>query len=1588
MGGTTTFHRVLERARADLLDLTGRNRLLNTPRHRTRSKSLEIIDELSEEIFRILVDEQKTMAFLPISGELAEIKDNEELDKDDLFVGLAQPDEPVDERGVAQRHTDRYLQTSLTSEKLQKRLLGIFYDARTYEEEQGVNILFLALGFLKWFEDDSSDRERYAPLLLVPMALERESAMERFKIRWRGEEISTNLSLQAKVKEDFGIDLPYVPDSDDLSPSAYFQDVASAVASQTRWEICSDDIYLGFFSFAKFLMYRDLDPDNWPGEKTLESHPLISGLLGEGFASESPLFDDDQKLDPVLAPQDMIHVMDADSSQTVAIEEVRQGRNLIIQGPPGTGKSQTITNLMATAIKERKKVLFVAEKMAALEVVKRRLENIGLGDICLELHSHKANKRYVLEDLAKTLQLSRPVVDQLEEHIDRLTNTRDGLNKHADMMHTKLKPSGLTPYTIIGELVRLARKGIKLPSFKLEGSSEWDQSGFSYRQALLRELETRIEEFGTPGDHPWRGVCVSVLLPNDLRQLAEKVKELVELLEQIGRVGERFRGILKSDARDSSLYLDQLALLGESITAVPDIDKRSLGHECWDNQAEQISEILETGDSLAKQERFLADLIADVAWTTDVSPARRAITAHGKSLFRVFRSDYRDGIATLRGILVEKPPKTVEERLKILDALIRRRSAKQTLSENQQIGTDAFGSNWRGDRSDWQHLREIFNWIEEISTETAPKGLNQTLSKLENFDELGELSQDIRERLPRIDSLVAEVFDELELDLDIGFSAETTFEISLKELESRFRDWLSDTEAATKWIAFCQQWKEATELDLSDIPDQIFDGTLPAQDIVPTFRLAYFDQLMRKAAKANPNLGSFDGKIHQKLLKTFADLDLKRIELARHEVALFHYNSIPRGAAGAGELGLIKREIQKKRRHLPLRKLIAQAGTAIQKIKPVFMMSPMSVAQFLAPGTLDFDLLLIDEASQVQPVDALGAIARSKKIVVVGDDKQLPPTPFFARGTTNGDEEDEVLSAGDLESILGLCSAQGMPERMLRWHYRSKHHSLIAVSNHQFYGDRLFVVPSPYSSDESLGVQFQLVHGVYDRGKSATNRKEAQILAQEVIDHARNHPNLTLGIGAFSIRQRDAILDELERLWREEPDVRDFFAPGKPEPFFVKNLENIQGDERDVIFLSVGYGRDESGFMSMSFGPLSSEGGERRLNVLISRARQRCKVFSSITADDIDLSRATGKGAAALKAFLNYAQNGILGVAMSTDRDYDSPFEEEVARAIQKHGYEVDPQVGVAGFLVDLAIKDPERPGRYILGIECDGAAYHSSRSARDRDRLRQQVLEDNNWIIHRIWSADWFHRPEEQTKRTVAAIEAAKSTLATRDTAESSPGFEKIEHATSSLSAEADILRKTGSEDHSMDTLSTAQPYQIADFEVPLRTEPHEVSVCKMAQIVAEIVEREGPIHEEEVARRVSSLWGLKRTGARIRKAVLRGIKSAERKPTIIRSKKFLMKDGMTEIAVRDRSEVESSSLKKPEMLPPLEIREALRQVVEQQVGVTKEEGARLASRLFGFKSMSSQLQAVIQAEIDKMVKQGELVNENGSFYLPREQA
>ncbi|HBY97806.1 MAG TPA: helicase, partial [Chloroflexi bacterium] len=578
----------IESARRELLDLTTRSRLLHTPRGAS-VKIVEVVDERSEQIYRILVQEGKRMSFLPQPESEGGLAAGDSAVQMEL---LAPEDDGVEEERVAGRHIDTRLQAKLTSARLQKRLLQLYYDARNFEEEQGVNILYLALGFLKWFEAPSSDRPRYAPLILVPVVLDRRSAQSRFQLRYSEEELSTNLSLQAKLKLDFGIELPELPDAEELSPSPYYDAVAKVVSAQPRWELLRDDIVLGFFSFAKFLMYRDLDPRSWPQRRKLEEHPMIHSLLGDGFNHDPSPFSEDTNVDEVLEPGDMVHVVDADSSQTLAIEEVRRGRSLVIQGPPGTGKSQTIANLIAMAVREGKTVLFMAEKMAALEVVQRRLDRIGLAVMCLALHSHKARKKAVLEELERTLNLGRPQVDGIETLTDQLRERREQLNAHVRRLHTPLEASGFTPYQIAGHLVRLSAKGVPAQDYKLDPARTWSREDLRERETQIQRVAQHIEEMGTPGQHPWRGARLDVVLPQDVARLEPRIHELLTRLAE-WRAGVLDLGRCLDVPAETWKEVAALLRLADAIAQSPSMDRASIASPAWEARRETISALVE-----------------------------------------------------------------------------------------------------------------------------------------------------------------------------------------------------------------------------------------------------------------------------------------------------------------------------------------------------------------------------------------------------------------------------------------------------------------------------------------------------------------------------------------------------------------------------------------------------------------------------------------------------------------------------------------------------------------------------------------------------------------------------------------------------------------------------------------------------------------------------------------------------------------------------------------------------------------------------------------------------------------------------------
>lgn len=1568
----------LLKERHALLDLSTRNRLLNTPLRTKNNRAIEIVDEKAVEVFRLLTS-NRALSFLP-GVQLSE-EDRAELDPDDdITGGIPQPgDDTVDDRGVASRHADLRLQTRLTSEGLQKRLFDVWYDAQTLEQEQGVNVLYLAIGLLRWFDSDSSDIPRHAPLVLLPVKLDRSSAADRFKLRWREEPASPNLTLQAKMRTEFALTIEDFKDEDEVDLPGYCAKVAETVSNQKRWEVLPDAMVLGFFSFSKFLMYRDLDPDNWPAEAGIDTKEMIGALLRDGFPESAPLVADGAAIDDVIRPIELHHVVDADSSQTVVIAEAAGGRSIVVKGPPGTGKSQTITNIIAAAVARGKKVLFVAEKMAALDVVHRRLRQVGLGPLTLELHSNKVNKRLVLEELRRTRDAQhRPARGDITI-VEKLGDASGELNSFARRLHKPLSPSGLTPQAILGRLTR-AQLGDVSP-FELQGADSWDRETVAKNHAIIADVAERAQTLGAVPKNVWRGVRCAALDPVERQTLGKRIVAASAVLERACSLAavasENLSAPTVSTIADLRGSLDFL-----SVTPVPSgTDRAALTVPVWAQGSEGLKRLIDAGRVYSASWREVEQRFNDAGLAADYSAIRSAVVIKGGSLFRFLDGNYRAHLVLLKSYLKEPLPKPQDERLTLVDAMIAAQAAKGKFEAAAPAG-NAFGLAWKAEHSDWDLLDTILQW--RGAHASLPDVAWNRLASLADTAPVEVARQDLGPALEELANALAGLLSDLDLDLRRAFGVDDSNAIPVQALAERLQQWAADLEGLSTFIAFATRAQHLADAGALSLVDALYEGALDHQTLAPAFDHAYAEVLRVALFAAWPELRAFDGDSHNHLVGQFRRLDKARIELAQEQIVASHAEGRPHGAAGIGPLGVLNAEIARKRGHLPIRVLLEKAGPAIQQLKPVFMMSPLSVAQFLKPGGLHFDILVMDEASQIEPVDSLGAIARADQIVVVGDEKQLPPTAFFKKLTGEDDPEESddgvTIQAKDAESILELCLAKGVPSRMLSWHYRSKHQSLIAVSNREFYENKLFIVPSPYDAVAGMGLKFNLLKDTaYDRGASRTNPKEAKAVAEAVIRQARENPDQTLGVATFSVAQRQAILKELELLRRANPDVEDFFGAGSAEPFFVKNLENIQGDERDVIFISVGYGKTEQGYLAHAFGPLSGEGGERRLNVLISRAKLRCEVFCNFTGADIDLERTKARGVTALKLFLTFAETGHFGMGEVSGEDFDSEFEIQVCERLQALGYDVKRQIGASGFRVDLAVSDPEKPGRFVLGIECDGAQFHSSRSARDRDRLRQQVLEAHGWIIHRVWSADWYLRPQAELKKIEDAVAAARAEWGARDEEGYKPARAVPLSFEAELVGDLDIVTAVVG----TDTGSTPAraSYIEANFPVNRQFEPHEVPVGLMVDYVVKIVEAEGPVHIEEVTARIRGLWGLARAGSRIRGAVERAASVAVQVGRLTDGP-FHTVPGQA-VVVRDRSTVTFSTLRKPDMLPPAEISQAMLDIVGANYGAGHADLIQSVSRAFGFSATSTQLRSVLSSAIDRLVADGLLVSKGEILVL-----
>lgn len=1573
----------VDRWKKKLIDLGKRNRLISF--RPTKVTTVRVVDEQPPEVFATLVTELKAMDFSPMpegkEKEEGEEPAEEEVEENDKIEMQTQEFKKYDKEKLASKHVDIHLQTNLVKERLAKNLFRIHSSAASVMEEQGYNVLFLAVGFLEWYEAASSDVKIKAPLILIPVELKRASVKGIYKVKYNEEAILLNPALRQKLELEFGISLDDLEDeTEKIDLLKVFSDIQKKIESNKRWRV-TNDIFLGLFSFAKFMMYKDLEANL----KSVLGNEVVQTICGQESHKRESLDSlcSWEELREAVKPQKAFQVLDADSSQQRAIAVVKKGNNLVIEGPPGTGKSQTIANIIAECLSDGKRVLFVSQKMAALEVVKTRLEAVGLGDFCLELHSKKTNKRRVIEELADSLAKPQQPDHKHDQDLLKLENLKEELGAYAREVGAPFGALEMSPYKAMGILASLPE--IPDLEYVFKETEQWKEERVLEGYELLVKLSTNTSHINNPNLHPWYGSRLTTDFSYEekikVKELMNSVYEANLKLENSGQQLVDASCFKKPDTyKEIEDTLDGTSVL----IALPGTAVELLKNSNWDELSVKINDIVADVKRFCAFKEWAQDKFDLSILEEDmVSILEEYKDCVGKFLYFI-SSSFRKNRRKVKRFKNKKYNPKLEAIVEDLGKICEAKKWAENIDSYSDLGSKIFANLWAARDSEGSELEKFSTWVVKFHKHLTEKHFTEDIfskvvNKELNIDEISILRENVIKDSIHHRNVLEDLFRAIKFNIIEGLGGELE-DFSLESLDKKIAGMAESIENIRPWVAYQDSIKQCQDFGLEDFLMVCEKQDVPKEKLGDTFKCQFFRCWLDTAFSERKSLKKFLGINHDQLIEQFRELDSKQIELAK--VRLRHrlsgkVDASWEGASGS-ERGILTTEARKRRAHKPLRKLFKFIPNILCDLKPCLMMSPLTVAQFLDPTLYKFDLIIFDEASQIPPEDGIGAIIRGEKVVVAGDTKQLPPTSFFQTAVMTPEDDDEDLDEykpGDLESILDECATSGFPECMLMWHYRSRHEHLIAFSNKHLYGNSLNTFPSSENESDILGINFNYLPDThYERGKAGANAEEAREVAKAVFEHFRNQPEKSLGVGTFSVRQRFAVEDAIEELRKQDPGLEEFFMEDREEHFFIKNLETIQGDERDVIFISVGYGKNPSGKLPMNFGPLNQLGGERRLNVLVTRARYRVELFSSIRGSDFDLSKTNSEGVHLFKKYLDFAEKGEIVLTQDITEDEeavaDSPFEEAVFDALTRKGIKIKKQVGCSGYKLDLAVVDKENPGEFILGIECDGAAYHSSKTARDRDRLRQQVLEQLGWNIYRIWSTDWFKNPKQELEKALDAVrEAQEGGLKKKVSTKLEHKIEYRQPSEKPTKASRQVI-----------------PYEITPGKRRLKSDSHYfynyVQTKQIAEKLEVVVRIEGPIHKEEAIRRVAQFWGFTSTGSRIKERLQGAVSFLRRNKKIkVKGDFYWLKD-MEIPRIRDRENLEGIN-KKITMICPEEIAEASLFVLSKEYGIPESDLIVQTAKVLGYKRVTEDMSKYISKSIKKYKDSGHIIEQRGRVLI-----
>lgn len=1468
--------------------------------------------------------------------------------------------------------TQKRLHSYLTENELGKALTYLYRSSRTAMEENGANTLYIALGLLKWYETKSSERPRYAPILLIPVEIIRKSAAKGYVIRSREEETIMNITLLEMLRQNFNITIsgldPLPVDDSGVNVKLIYSIIRNSIKNQPKWDV-EEQAILGLFSFNKFIMWNDIHNNS---HKLIENNVVSSLMNGKIEWNIEECEVDAKTLDNTIPPDEIVLPISADSSQLEAIWEASEGRNFILHGPPGTGKSQTITNLIANALYKGKRVLFVAEKMAALSVVQRRLETIGLAPFCLELHSNKTKKGMILSQLKETTEIVKITPPEIfKEEADHIFALRTEINKYIEALH-KVHPFGISLYDAIVKYQQIdADPLFYIPEVLF---SELDKNKLQQWNETLEQLISTANACGHPYKNPLTGITIGQYSSTIRDEASKSIQGLISLISDIQKQLDQLPDLFAEfevykDKKNTRTVTDII----DKLLNIPELTSALL-------VSPQLNEILDAYKDVCKhgknRDRLKQSLLSRFLEGILSLDAKKMLFDWNQTLNKWFIPKFFGQRAIKKQLIIYAISQLNKDDIRsTLEDIIEFQSEQTYLKKYEDDMPLYFKKYGRNGNEDWKTIEQIITYTSAINssilehTKDIAKATNiKRVLSLQLSDGINTFRGMHGGALITINNLITKLDQqEKQLYSVLGTSEDILYKQSGNWIDSvleRLNIWLENLDKLKDWYQWLLVYNKMQALQIGFIADQYKDSNIETANLLNIFYKSFYKSVIEYIISKEPNLQLFKGKIFndtiEKYKRLVADFELlTRKELVAKLAA--NLPSFTREATQNSEVGILQRNIRNNARGISIRRLFDLIPTLLPRMCPCMLMSPISVAQYIDVDADKFDLIVFDEASQMPTYEAVGAIARGKNVVIVGDPKQMPPTNFFSVNSTDEDN----IEMEDLESILDDCLALSMPSKYLLWHYRSKHESLIAFSNSEYYDNKLLTFPSPDNIESK--VRFVPIAGHYDKGKSRQNRAEAQAIVDEIVRRLKDEKlrKRSIGVVTFSSVQQSLIEDLLSDVFTLNSQLESL-ALECEEPIFIKNLENVQGDERDIILFSVGYGPDKDGRVSMNFGPLNREGGERRLNVAVSRARYEMIIYSTLRSDQINLNRTSAVGVAGLKRFLEYAEKGgqIPNRTQNIVTEYS--INNLIAERLEKLGYRVDTNIGCSGYKIDIGIVDKDNPSRYRLGIICDGENYRRAKVVRDREIVQNSVLKMLGWKILKIWTLDWWENPNAVLATIEEALITKETDIVDIELVTTQKNVETEGETTMDVSSQNEVAENNISS-YQISALMPS-PYSSEEFFYP----GHRAAILNQ---IKEVMETEAPISKPLLCKRVLSAWGISRLGQRLDGYLNELLLST---PFYVSHYEALSFYWLNEEQYMGY-DLFRAGLRDAVDLPPEEVANAMKHILTNEISLPTTDLSRLSAQLLGFARGGSNVDAAMHRGIVKAIDSSYLKVDNG---------